>query len=86
MPLFTLKTDNSLWATNWNQYGQLGDGTTDNRSTPVQVATDVSKVKSTISHTLFLKTDGSLWSGGANDLGQLGDGTTEDRSTRSSCN
>ncbi len=32
-----LKTDGTLWATGRNDYGQLGDGTTTDRSTPVQV-------------------------------------------------
>jgi len=31
-----LKADGTLWATGMNEYGQLGDGTTTDRSTPVQ--------------------------------------------------
>ena len=32
-----VKTDGTLWATGGNEYGQLGDGTTITRNTPVQV-------------------------------------------------
>ena len=31
------KSDGSVWATGYNQYGQLGDGTTTSRSNPAQV-------------------------------------------------
>ena len=33
-----LKEDGSVWATGWNGNGQLGDGTTTNRNTFVEVA------------------------------------------------
>ena len=32
-----LKTDGTVWAWGRNNYGQLGDGTTTERLTPVQV-------------------------------------------------
>ena len=32
-----LKQDGTVWAWGDNDYGQLGDGTTEDRSTPVQV-------------------------------------------------
>ncbi|MBI4702073.1 MAG: hypothetical protein HY744_13135 [Deltaproteobacteria bacterium] len=32
-----VKTDGTLWCWGWNEYGQLGDGTTQDRSLPVQV-------------------------------------------------
>ncbi|HNW41357.1 MAG TPA: hypothetical protein PKN08_05585, partial [Opitutaceae bacterium] len=65
----------------YNSDGQLGDGTTTYRSTPVQVATGVASVSVGDDYTLFVKTDGSLWATGNNYHGQLGDGTTTDRST-----
>jgi alpha-tubulin suppressor-like RCC1 family protein len=34
-----LKTDGSLWAWGWNGYGQLGDGTIENKDTPVKIVT-----------------------------------------------
>ncbi len=76
-----LKTDGTLWAMGQNTNGQLGDGTTTNRSTPVQVAAGVAKVALGSSHSMILKTDGTLWTTGQNTNGQLGDGTTTDRST-----
>ncbi|MCB1133500.1 MAG: hypothetical protein KDN05_20450, partial [Verrucomicrobiae bacterium] len=76
-----LTEDGSLWALGRNSSGQLGDGTTTNRSTLVQVATAVSQVAAGRIHSLFIKTDGSLWAMGYNASGQLGDGTTTNRST-----
>jgi alpha-tubulin suppressor-like RCC1 family protein len=31
------KTDGTLWCWGWNDYGQLGDGTTTNRPVPTPV-------------------------------------------------
>ncbi|MBF0257692.1 MAG: hypothetical protein HQK62_02455 [Desulfamplus sp.] len=61
-----------------NGYGQLGDGTTVESSTPVQVInlSKVYKIVGGFYHTVALKTDGTLWAWGANDKGQLGNGTT----------
>lgn len=78
---FFVKTDGTLWATGANGRGQLGDGTTTNRNTPVQIATNVSRVASGTAHTVFLKTNSTLWAVGANYYGQLGDGTNIDRAT-----
>lgn len=33
-----LKNDGTVWAWGWNYYGELGDGTTVQRTTPVQVS------------------------------------------------
>ncbi len=74
-----LKTDGTLWATGWNNLGQLGDNTAINRSTPVLVMSGVQKVAAGYAHTMILKTDSTLWATGRNNLGQLGDGTTSDR-------
>jgi hypothetical protein len=75
-----IKTDGTLWAMGNNSNGQLGDGTTTNRPSPVQVAPSVSLVSANAYglHTLFIKTDGTLWAMGHNNCGQLGDGTTTD--------
>ncbi|WP_052295857.1 fimbrillin family protein [Parasphaerochaeta coccoides] len=76
-----LKKDSTLWATGYNQYGSLGDGTTTNRSTPVQVKdnaggfmTDVKAVSAGVYHTMILQKDGTLWATGRNNFGQLGVG------------
>lgn len=76
-----IKEDGSLWAWGWNAYGQLGDGTTENRHTPVKVMDNVAVVCAGGGHPLVIKTDGTLWAWGRNRCGQLGDGTTEDRHT-----
>jgi alpha-tubulin suppressor-like RCC1 family protein len=76
-----LKSDGSLWAMGWNQYGQLGDGTTGSfpyysTNRPEQIVTsNVTAIAGGYLHSLFLKSDGSLWAMGYNDDGQLGDGT-----------
>ena len=73
-----LKIDGSLWTWGQNNYGQLGDGTITNRSTPVRVGMDHNwaTVSAGNWHTIALKTDGSLWAWGDNSRGQLGNGTT----------
>jgi len=78
---FSIKTDGSLWAWGYNGYGQLGDGTTVDKLTPVKVMDNVVSVSAGIWHTLAIKTDGSLWAWGANWYGQLGDGTITRKST-----
>ena len=73
----TLKDDGSLWAWGNNSRGQLGDGTTINRNSPVQagMTKDWATVATGSSHTIASKMDGSLWAWGYNNQSQLGDGT-----------
>ena len=75
--------DGTVWAWGHNFDGQLGDGTTTNRSTPVQVPglADVVAIAGGFKHTIALRRDGTVWAWGDNEFGQLGDGTTTDRST-----
>ena len=62
-----------------NTNGQLGDGTTNDQTTPFEIeSSDVESIAAGENHSLFLKTDGSLWGMGSNGNGQLGDGTTTD--------
>jgi hypothetical protein len=79
-----LKSDGTIWAWGDNTYGQLGDGTTTARLTPVQV-TGLSGTFVTISaggsHALAVKSDGRLWAWGNNSSGQLGDNSTDVRHT-----
>ena len=65
-----------MWAFGWNTYGQLGDGTTVDRSTPVQVATGIREVTAGAHHSYALRTDGQVLSWGRNYRDELGDGTT----------
>ncbi|WP_018587449.1 Ig-like domain repeat protein [Salinispora arenicola] len=68
-----------------NSSGQLGDGTTADRSTPVAVSlsggTTVTAVAAGIAFSLALSSAGAVLAWGSNSSGQLGDGTTADRST-----
>jgi len=76
-------TDGRLWAWGSNRFGQLGDGTMENRTTPVQIGTDTDWISIDVGmgHTVALKTNGSLWAWGNNEFGNLGDGTTENRTS-----
>ena len=80
----TLKTDGSLWVWGLNTKGQLGDGTTTHKSSPVQTiagGTNWAQVACGYDHTAAIKNDGSLWLCGYNRQGQLGDNTRVDKSS-----
>ena len=76
-----VKSDGSLWMTGCNDNGQLGDGTTEEKITPVKIMDDVAQVSCGYDHTGIVKSDGSLWMTGRNYYGELGDGTTEEKIT-----
>jgi alpha-tubulin suppressor-like RCC1 family protein len=73
----TIRPDGTLWAWGDNSTGQLGDGTTVEKSTPVQIGTATWAVVSAYgNYTLAVRQDGTLWGWGTNTVGQLGNGTT----------
>jgi alpha-tubulin suppressor-like RCC1 family protein len=82
---FIIKSGNTLWATGENYNGQLGDGTTTNKSGFVKVADNVKAVATGAFHTIIKKTDNTYWAAGLNDHGQLGDGTTINSSSFVKC-
>jgi len=72
----------TLFATGLNNRGQLGDGTTLNRSSPVSIGAGCWKsVTGGFDHTLGLTNTSLLFAWGCNQLGQIGDGTTLNRSS-----
>jgi alpha-tubulin suppressor-like RCC1 family protein len=74
-----IKKDGSLWTWGSNEFGELGDGTTTERSVPTRVLkSGVAAVSVGRNYTAVIKTDGTLWTWGKNDCGQLGDGTYDD--------
>ena len=78
-----LKSDGTVWAWGYNDYGQLGDGTTLYKNTPVQVSSlsGVIAIAGGNDHNLSVKSDGTVWAWGYNHYGRLGDGTTTDKHT-----
>ena len=81
--------DGTLWAWGWNEYGQLGDGTTTDQPKPKQVKnpTDssqpfqVAQISAGVIHSLAVDENGTAWAWGWNVYGQLGDNTTSNRYT-----
>ena len=78
---FALRSNGTVAAWGRNNLGQLGDGTTTLRRTPVSVSNlaGVVSVGSGRDHGLAALTDGSVRTWGRNDTGQIGDGTTTNR-------
>jgi uncharacterized repeat protein (TIGR02543 family) len=73
----------TLWAWGENTAGQLGDGTTQQRLTPVNIAGGLvyAKVAAGNGHSLAVTDTGMLYAWGLNDSGQLGDGTIDNKLT-----
>jgi alpha-tubulin suppressor-like RCC1 family protein len=78
-----VKSDGTVWAWANNDAGQLGDGTTTNRYSPVQVTglSGVVAIAGGGAYSLAVKSGGTVWAWGDNGYGQLGNGTTNDNST-----
>lgn len=83
-----LRGTGNAWCWGFNTYGQLGDGTTTNRTTPVQVSgafTDWAAIDtnpgSVNYNTCGLRKNGNFYCWGGNNAGQVGDGTTTQRTS-----
>lgn len=77
-----LATDASVWCWGVNERGQLGDGSSTDRDTPVRVAGErrFKRLATSItsSHSCALALDGAAYCWGFNADGQLGNGSTTD--------
>jgi alpha-tubulin suppressor-like RCC1 family protein len=74
-----LKSDGTVWAWGLNSHGELGDGTSINRSNAVQVLnlSNIVAVSGGDWHSSALDSSGMVWKWGRNDVGQLGGGTAD---------
>jgi alpha-tubulin suppressor-like RCC1 family protein len=75
----SITSDGALWFWGQNNHGQLGDGTTINRSSPIQVGalkTWASVGGGFAAESSLAIKNGELWTWGVNGSGQLGHGDT----------
>jgi alpha-tubulin suppressor-like RCC1 family protein len=71
------------WCWGYNVSGQLGDGTTAQRVSPVAVSGNIgfTQLAAGMAHACGISQSGPAFCWGSNELGQLGDGTSTDRLT-----
>jgi alpha-tubulin suppressor-like RCC1 family protein len=74
-----LSSNGTVWSWGQNGFGELGDGTTNNRPTPVQITilSNIVAVSGGDWHSSALAADGTVWKWGRNDTGQLGNGSAD---------
>jgi len=83
-PVFAIKTDGTLWGWGKNVRGQIGDNTTIEKSSPVQIGAGtnwkfVASAGGSSAYnnaTAAVKTDGTLWTWGSNANGLLASNAT----------
>jgi alpha-tubulin suppressor-like RCC1 family protein len=80
-----LDGNGNAWAWGYNADGELGDGTTSDKSLPVPVVMPAGIKFAIIAtggggHSLALDTNGQAWAWGYNGNGELGNGTTSNSS------
>ena len=89
--MYALDEEGKIYAWGYNYSGQLGDGTTTNRSTPIcisEISGNPLKNKKIVKisgglyrNAVALDEEGKVYTWGDNYYGQLGDGTTTNSST-----
>lgn len=71
-----------VWCWGWDEFGQLGNGTSDLNQHPnplkIKSLTNIVEISAGYSHTCAINTTGSIWCWGGNTNGQLGIGNTTD--------
>jgi len=86
---FALTSTGRVFAWGHNEYGQLGDGTSANKSTPTETTTSfglasgetVTQIVAGFYHSLAITLNGRVFAWGYNNNGQLGDGTIASKYT-----
>ena len=81
-----LNGSGSVFCWGKNDHGQLGDGSTAQRTEPVEITSlgsDVLALSLATDYSCALKAGGAVWCWGNNSKGQLGDGTLSSRSVPS---
>jgi alpha-tubulin suppressor-like RCC1 family protein len=74
-----VRANGTAWAWGVNSLGNLGDGTTTTRSSPVSVIggfIDWTQLSGGILFSLGVRANGTIWGWGSNSNGTLGDGTS----------
>jgi len=81
----TITETGKLYIWGYNDYGQVGDGTTTNKTIPTLIdffgGEKIVAVSLGASHSSAITETGKLYTWGDNGHGQLGDGTTTDKTT-----
>ena len=73
-----ITSNNELYMWGLNEFGQLGDGTTNDKYIPIKIMDHVKSVSSCSGNIAAITDDGSLYIWGWNWKGQLGNGTADD--------
>lgn len=83
--ILALTTAGQVLAWGYNEWGQLGNGTTTESGLPVEVGlpagTTVTAIAAGAGHSLALTSEGTVFAWGDNDFGQIGDGTKTQRTS-----